>query len=107
MKYVYIALCVAGTAVTFYFFVPFVLEHGLNLSVFLHQLMATPVSAFFGADVVMSSIALWALIAYERRKRRCGSGGCASSPTWRVVNADSAVLDIGTGSVIRVSRKSG
>jgi hypothetical protein len=69
MKAVYIALCVAGTAVPDYFFAPLVLAHGLNMSLFLHQLTATPVSAFFGADVVMSSIALWALIACERRKR--------------------------------------
>jgi hypothetical protein len=69
MKHLYIALCVAGTAVPYYFFVPFVLAHGLNMSLFLRQLMATPVSAFFAADVVMSSIALWAFIAYERRKR--------------------------------------
>ena len=69
MKYVYIVLCILGAVVPYYFFVPFVLEHGLNMSLFLRQLMATPVSAFFAADVVMSSIALWAFIAYERRKR--------------------------------------
>ena len=69
MKYLYIALCIAGTAVPYYFFVPFVLANGLNMPLFMHQLMATPVSAFFAADVVMSSIALWAFIAYERRKR--------------------------------------
>jgi hypothetical protein len=69
MKYLYIALCVAGVAVPYYFFAPFVLEHGLNISLFMHQLMPTPVSSFFGADVVVSSVALWAFIAYERRKR--------------------------------------
>lgn len=69
MKYVYIVLCILGTAVPYYFFIPFVLAHGLNMSVFLRQLMATPVSAFFAADVVISSIALWAFIASERRKR--------------------------------------
>ena len=69
MRYVYIALCVAGVAVPYYFFAPFVLEHGLNMSLFMRQLMATPVSSFFGADVVVSSVALWAFIAYERRKR--------------------------------------
>lgn len=67
MKSVYIALCVAGTVVPYYFFLPFVLAHGLNMS--LRQLMATPVSAFFAADVVVSSAALWTFIAYERRKR--------------------------------------
>jgi hypothetical protein len=81
MKYLYIALCIAGTAVPYYFFVPFVIAHGLNMSLFMRQLMATPVSAFFAADVVMSSVALWAFIAYENVANvRCGSGGCASSP---------------------------
>ncbi|HEX3071533.1 MAG TPA: DUF2834 domain-containing protein [Thermoanaerobaculia bacterium] len=69
MKYVYVALCILGTVVPYYFFVPFVLAHGLNMPLFVRQLMATPVSAFFGADVVMSSVALWAFIAHERRKR--------------------------------------
>jgi hypothetical protein len=69
MKYVYVALCILGTALPYYFFAPFVLEHGLNMSLFMRQLFATPVSAFFGADVIVSSVALWAFIAYERRKR--------------------------------------
>jgi hypothetical protein len=69
MKYLYIALCVAGTVVPYYFFAPFVLAHGLNMSLFMRQLGSSPVSLFFGADVVMSSIALWAFIAYERRRR--------------------------------------
>jgi hypothetical protein len=69
MKYVYIALCIEGVAVSYYFFAPFVFEHGLNMPLFMRQLMDTPVSAFFGADIVISSAALWAFIGYERRKR--------------------------------------
>ena len=69
MKYVYVVLCILGTALPYYFFAPFVLEHGLNMSLFMQQLFATPVSSFFAADVIVSSLALWAFIAYERRKR--------------------------------------
>jgi hypothetical protein len=69
MKYVYVVLCILGTALPYYFFAPFVLDHGLNMSLFMRQLFATPVSSFFAADVIVSSVALWAFIAYERRKR--------------------------------------
>ncbi|MDP9361495.1 MAG: DUF2834 domain-containing protein, partial [Acidobacteriota bacterium] len=68
MKWIYIVLCILGVALPYYFFAPFVLEHGLNMSLFVRQLFANPVSAFFGADVLMSSLALWTFIAYERRK---------------------------------------
>ncbi|MEA2164521.1 MAG: hypothetical protein QOK37_2648 [Thermoanaerobaculia bacterium] len=69
MKYVYVVLCILGVVVPYYFFAPFVLDHGLNMTLFMRQLFATPVSAFFGADVIVSSLALWAFVAYERRKR--------------------------------------
>jgi hypothetical protein len=69
MKPVYFVLCVLGVALPYYFFTPFVLDHGLNMPLFVRQLFSTPVSAFFGADVLMSTVALWAFITYERRKR--------------------------------------
>jgi hypothetical protein len=69
MKQIYFVLCILGVALPYYFFAPFVLDHGLNMSLFVHQVFANPVSAFFGADVLMSSLALWTFIAYERRKR--------------------------------------
>lgn len=69
MKQIYIVLCILGVALPYYFFAPFVFEHGLNMSLFVRQLFATPVSSFFGADVLMSSLALWTFIAYERRRR--------------------------------------
>jgi len=69
MKSVYVVLCILGTALPYYFFAPFVLDHGLNLSLLVQQVFATPGSSFFAADVIVSSVALWAFIAYERRKR--------------------------------------
>jgi hypothetical protein len=60
--------CVLGVALPYYFFVPFILENGLNIPLFVSQLFANQVSAFFGADVIVSSFVLWTFIYQETRK---------------------------------------
>ena len=70
MKKVYALLCVLGFVLPYYFFVPFVSSNGLNLPLFVSQLFANQISAFFAADVVVSSLALWALVYHETRQRR-------------------------------------
>lgn len=65
----YIVLCVLGFAVPYYFFLRFIAEHGLRLSVLVSQMSANPISAFFAADVIVSSLVLWAFIYEETRKR--------------------------------------
>jgi hypothetical protein len=54
----YLVLCVAGTALPLSQAVPFLAEHGLNVSLFIEQLLASPVSRFFAADVVVSAAVL-------------------------------------------------
>jgi hypothetical protein len=66
----YLLLCVVGTILPYSALVPFFREHGLNATVFVQQLFATPVSAFFGLDVIVSSIVLWTLVFYDGRARR-------------------------------------
>jgi hypothetical protein len=68
-KRIYIVLCVLGFAVPYYFFVRFVAEHGLHLSVLVRQMFANPISSFFAADVIVSSLVLWAFMYQEMRKR--------------------------------------
>ena len=68
-KLMYIVFCVLGFGVPYYFFLRFVAEHGLRLSVLVNQVFANPISAFFSADVLVSSVVLWAFIYHERRKR--------------------------------------
>jgi len=67
-KTIYLALCVTGTALPLWEFIPFVREHGLNLGLFFEQLFATPVSGFFGWDVIVSWVVLWVLVAVEGRR---------------------------------------
>lgn len=69
IKQVYIVLCVLGFALPYYFLVPFVLAHGLNFSLLISQMFASPISSFLGADVIVSSLVLWVSIYSETRKR--------------------------------------
>ena len=69
-KSVYLLLCVVGTIVPYSAFVPFVRAHGLNATVFVQQLFGTPVSAFFGMDVIVTSVVLWTFVYYDGRARR-------------------------------------
>lgn len=70
MKRVYVLLCVLGFALPYYFFIPFVLANGLNVSLLIRQLFANQVAAFFGTDVIVSSLVLWAFIFQETRRRQ-------------------------------------
>jgi hypothetical protein len=66
----YLGLCVAGTVLPLWQFVPFVREHGLNASLFVTQLFANPVSSFFGVDVLVSSVVLWVFVLVQGRRDR-------------------------------------
>jgi hypothetical protein len=67
-KHAYLAIAVLGTMMPLSQFIPFLLVHGLDVSLFFEQLWATPVSRFFGWDVIVSSLALWAFMYHESRR---------------------------------------
>jgi hypothetical protein len=69
-KHLYLALCFIGTVLPLSQFIPFVRQHGLDLPLFLSQLFATRISAFFAWDVIVSSIVLWVFVAIEGRRLR-------------------------------------
>jgi hypothetical protein len=66
MRWVYLVLAVLGAVLPYSQFVPFLAEHGLDLSVFFEQLFATRISAFFGLDVIVSALAVLVFIAASR-----------------------------------------
>jgi hypothetical protein len=68
LKHVYLVLCVVGTLVPWAAFSSFLLTHGLDARAFVDQLFATPVSAFFGLDVIVSSLALWTFVLSDGRR---------------------------------------
>ena len=65
----YLALCVLGTALPYRHFVPWVAEHGFAPQLFLEQLFANRVGAFFGADVIISAIVLVVFMRLERARQ--------------------------------------
>jgi hypothetical protein len=67
-KHVYLGLCVMGTIIPLAALLPFLRSHGLDLGAFLGQLFGTAVSSFFGWDVIVSSLVLWAFVLYEGRR---------------------------------------
>ena len=64
-KTIYLALCVLGTLLPLWQFIPFLRAHGLDLPLFFQQLFANPVSGFFGMDVIVSSVVLWIFVVSE------------------------------------------
>jgi hypothetical protein len=71
-KHLYLALCLVGAILPLAVFLPFLRAHGLDVREFLAQLFATPVSSFFGWDVIVSSVVLWAFVFLEGRRLAMG-----------------------------------
>jgi uncharacterized protein DUF2834 len=69
VKKLYALLCVLGLAIPYYFFLPFLFSNGLDLPLVISQLFGNQVSAFFAADVLVSSVVLWVFIYQETRNR--------------------------------------
>jgi hypothetical protein len=67
-KHFYLALCVLGTVLPYWQFLPFLLEHPWAPRLFVELLFANPVSGLFGMDVLVSSVVLWVLVAVEGRR---------------------------------------
>lgn len=65
LKTIYLILCILGTVLPYSQFVPFLLEHGLDVNLFLEQLFANRISAFFGMDVFVSALILFVFIFGE------------------------------------------
>ena len=65
IKVIYLLLCVLGLVLPYSQLVPFILEHGLDIKLFLEQLFANKISGFFGMDVIVSSLVLWTFVFWE------------------------------------------
>jgi hypothetical protein len=67
-KSLYLGLCVLGTVLPYSQFIPFLREHGLDPQLFFEQLFSNWIGGFFGMDVIVSSVVLWALVFVEGRR---------------------------------------
>lgn len=60
---IFLALAIAGTILPLLAFVPWILQHGLDVELFVAELFANRVAAFFGWDVIVSAITMLAVLA--------------------------------------------
>ena len=68
MKLLYLLAAILGAALPLSQLIPFLKEHGLNLTLLFTLLFSNHVSAFFGLDVVVSSLVLWIFVLSEGRR---------------------------------------
>ena len=69
-KTAYLLLGVLGIALPYSQFLPWVLEHGLDLGLFMRELFANRIGGFFGMDVLVSALTLAFLVFTEGRERK-------------------------------------
>jgi hypothetical protein len=86
-RHVYLVLGILGFLMPYSQFAPWLLEHGLNLSLFGRELFANRIGAFFGMDVLVSAVVL--CIFAGRESGRLGMGPASS---WLTL---AAVLSVG------------
>lgn len=68
LRHVYLALCVPGFVLPYSQFVPWLMEHGLDLSLFFRELFANRIGAFFVLDVLVSAAVLFVFAGTEGRR---------------------------------------
>jgi Terpene cyclase DEP1 len=65
IQVIYLLLCILGFVLPYSQLIPFVLQYGLDINLFIEQLFANKISGFFGMDVIVSSLTFWPLIFWE------------------------------------------
>jgi len=69
-RHFYLICCVLGFILPYSQFVPWLLEHGLNVALLVRELFGNRVSAFFAMDVIVSAIVLIWFIQSEGKRLR-------------------------------------
>lgn len=69
MQWLYLIAAILGAILPLSQLVPFLAAHGFDMPLFFRQLFQNNVSAFFGMDVIVSSLVLW-LFAFSEGRRR-------------------------------------
>lgn len=70
MQWLYLIAAILGAVLPLSQLIPFLSAHGFDVPLLFKQLFANHVSAFFGLDVIVSSVVLWLFVFSEGRRRR-------------------------------------
>lgn len=66
LEVVYLGLAIFGTMLPLAAFLPWLAEHGLDPDLFIRDLFANRVGAFFGWDVIVSAVVVLVAVAASR-----------------------------------------
>ena len=69
-RHVYAMLCVLGAVIPLMEFAPWAMEHGLKLRLMFTELFSTRIGGFFGLDVIVSAVVVFAFVICERRRMK-------------------------------------
>ena len=70
-RHLYVVFCLLGLVLPYSQFIPWIIEHhALNISMFMHDLFANRIAAFFALDVIISAIVLLSFIQSEGQRLR-------------------------------------
>ena len=68
-RYLYLVLALIGLILPYSQFLPWIMEHhAMNIPLFIHDMFANQISAFFAMDVIVSAIVLIVFILDEGRR---------------------------------------
>jgi hypothetical protein len=70
MQWLYLVAAILGTVLPLSQLFPFLMTHGFDVPLLFRQLFQNNIAAFFGWDVIVSSVALWLFVFSEGRRRR-------------------------------------
>lgn len=65
MQWIYLIIAVLGAVLPLSQLLPFLTTYGFDVPLLFRQLFQNHVSAFFGLDVIVSSVALWVFVFSE------------------------------------------
>ena len=58
----------AGVVLPYWQFIPWLIEHGFDMPRLVADLFANRISAFFGTDVLLSSVMVFVFLGSQRRR---------------------------------------
>ena len=68
MRKLYLVMALLGALLPGRYLVRFLMQHGLDMNLFFGQLFQNDIAAFFGLDVIVTSVVLWLLVFSEGKR---------------------------------------
>lgn len=68
LRHLYLALCVANAILGYALFTPWLVDHGLDIPLFVDEMFATRIATLSAVDVLASVAVLFLFVGFEGRR---------------------------------------